>query len=369
MKTAVIYLHIFSYFIDTTQPKPVICPNDESIFVYPGQKASLATPIYKTTPTDTPSSGSNAVKPNPGGDLATKRPSLILPNGESVLTTRKVTLATPTYIATPTATPPSGLNAIQPTPDASLNTPSTKNVESDCYFDEFDFSENEQDIGKLPIIQRVTKPYKESHSSANGKCSKFMTKLKSTESPTTPIATPIATPKSGRKRDIRTMLAYSGASWMQYIEAPRPELTGALTVRCKFCDNYTSRNKSHFFQHLCENHFFDELDEELRKHREVPFKCPVSECDFDNKNGSIFQLIKHYGVYHKFVQKYLVGQKAGYYVQYEAKVKGQLIPKCPFGVFKSTKKPTIFRKNFCPSLLRKIRALYTRSTLYHYIIG
>ena len=145
-----------------------------------------------------------------------------------------------------------------------------------------------------------------------------MTKLKGTESPVTPIATPIATPKSGRKRDIRTMLAYSGASWMQYIEAPRPELTGALTVRCKFCDNYTSRNKSHFFQHLCEIHFFDELDEELRKHREVPFKCPVSECDFDNKNGSIFQLIKHYGVYHKFVQKYLVGQKAGYYVQYEA---------------------------------------------------
>jgi hypothetical protein len=44
----------------------------------------------------------------------------------------------------------------------------------------------------------------------------------------------------------------------------------------------------------------------------------VSECGFDNKNGSIFQLIKHYGVYHKFVQKYLIGQKAGYYVQYEA---------------------------------------------------
>ena len=36
-----------------------------------------------------------------------------------------------------------------------------------------------------------------------------------------------------------------------------------------------------------------ELDEELQKHREVPFKCPVSECDFDNQNGSIFQLIKH----------------------------------------------------------------------------
>ena len=43
----------------------------------------------------------------------------------------------------------------------------------------------------------------------------------------------------------------------------------------------------------------------------------MSECDFDNKNGSIFQLIKHYGVYHKFVHKYLVGQKDGYYVQYE----------------------------------------------------
>ena len=30
--------------------------------------------------------------------------------------------------------------------------------------------------------------------------------------------------------------------------------------------------------------------------------------------------------------------------------KGQLILKCPFGVFKSTKKPTNFYKDFCPSL-------------------
>ena len=42
------------------------------------------------TPTGTPSSGSNAVKPNPGGDLATTRPSLMLPNGESVLRARKL---------------------------------------------------------------------------------------------------------------------------------------------------------------------------------------------------------------------------------------------------------------------------------------
>ena len=30
--------------------------------------------------------------------------------------------------------------------------------------------------------------------------------------------------------------------------------------------------------------------------------------------------------------------------------KGQLISKCPFGVFKSTKKATNFCKDFCPSL-------------------
>ena len=36
------------------------------------------------------SSGSNAVKPDPGGDLATTRPSLMLPNGESVLRARKL---------------------------------------------------------------------------------------------------------------------------------------------------------------------------------------------------------------------------------------------------------------------------------------
>ena len=69
--------------------------------------------------------------------------------------------------------------------------------------------------------------------------------------------------------------ANSGASWMQYIEAPAPGMTGALTVKCKFCDNYTSRNKSHFFQHICEIHFFDELDEELRK---VPFIYYLSTC-------------------------------------------------------------------------------------------
>ena len=30
--------------------------------------------------------------------------------------------------------------------------------------------------------------------------------------------------------------------------------------------------------------------------------------------------------------------------------KGQLISKCPFGVIKSPKKPTIFFQDFCPSL-------------------
>ena len=30
--------------------------------------------------------------------------------------------------------------------------------------------------------------------------------------------------------------------------------------------------------------------------------------------------------------------------------KGQLISKCPLGVFKSPKKPTIFFQDFCPSL-------------------
>ena len=34
----------------------------------------------------------------------------------------------------------------------------------------------------------------------------------------------------------------------------------------------------------------------------------------------------------------------------EVTAKGQLISKCPFGVFKSTKKPMIFFKDFCPSL-------------------
>jgi hypothetical protein len=45
-------------------------------------------------------------------------------------------------------------------------------------------------------------------------------------------------------------------------------------------------------------------------------------------------------------------------------VKGQLILKCPFGVFKSSKKPTKFFPGFLPGpikrgKIKKIMALYT----------
>ena len=48
--------------------------------------------------------------------------------------------------------------------------------------------------------------------------------------------------------------------------------------------------------------------------------------------------------------------------------KGQLISKCPFGVFKSCKKPTKFFPGFLPQPLKrgqikKIRALYTTTDL------
>ena len=36
--------------------------------------------------------------------------------------------------------------------------------------------------------------------------------------------------------------------------------------------------------------------------------------------------------------------------------KGQLILKCPYGVFKLTKKQRIFCKDFCPSLLKKVKS-------------
>ena len=45
-----------------------------------------------------------------------------------------------------------------------------------------------------------------------------------------------------------------------------------------------------------------------------------------------------------------IARSAGKWVDYASSIKGQLISKGKFGVFKSTKKPTMFFKNFYPSI-------------------
>ena len=45
--------------------------------------------------------------------------------------------------------------------------------------------------------------------------------------------------------------------------------------------------------------------------------------------------------------------------------KGQLILKCPFGIFKSSKKPTKFFIGFLPKPLKRCQIKKNKGTLYH----
>ena len=65
------------------------------------------------------------------------------------------------------------------------------------------------------------------------------------------------------------------------------------------------------------------------------FKSDVKKDEYDDVNEIVML---------PSFQKFSIGKQRFFY-----KTIGQLISKCPFGVFKSTKKPTIF-KNFCPNL-------------------
>ena len=51
-------------------------------------------------------------------------------------------------------------------------------------------------------------------------------------------------------------------------------------------------------------------------------------------------------------------------VEIEEYAKGQLISKCPFGVFKSAKKTTKFFKDFCPSLLKDVELKKNKGTYW-----
>ncbi len=102
----------------------------------------------------------------------------------------------------------------------------------------------------------------------------------------------------------------------EYIKAPEPGTQGPFAIQCLYC-NGTSKNKSDFYRHLSERHFKAELSKELPNM--APYKCPVAGCHYETKDNSVGPLIKHYGIVHKSVQKYLRGQIAGRYIHNEAK--------------------------------------------------
>ena len=99
-----------------------------------------------------------------------------------------------------------------------------------------------------------------------------------------------------------------------YIKNPEPGVPGPYSVQCSLgtCSSIV-RNKSDFYRHLSERHFKANLATELPS--VAPFKCPMTGCQYESKDNSVTPLVKHYGIVHKAVQKYLNGQIAGRYVE------------------------------------------------------
>ena len=101
-----------------------------------------------------------------------------------------------------------------------------------------------------------------------------------------------------------------------YIQAPGDGVPGPYAIQCNFCKNMT-KNKSDFYRHLSERHFKAELARELPT--TAPFKCPLNPCTYETKDNTVAPLIKHYGIVHKSVQKFIRGQIAGRYVHHDPK--------------------------------------------------
>jgi hypothetical protein len=86
-------------------------------------------------------------------------------------------------------------------------------------------------------------------------------------------------------------------------------MKGPFAIQCNYCRSI-SKNKSDFYRHLSERHFKSELARELPQ--QPPYNCPLSPCTYSGKE-TLTALVKHYGIVHKGVQKYLNGQIAGRY--------------------------------------------------------
>ena len=80
----------------------------------------------------------------------------------------------------------------------------------------------------------------------------------------------------------------------------------SVPVQCPVCHS-TFLNSTHFLRHSADKHFFDRLKADLQiQSGQPPFKCPY--CTFEGKDIKL--LVRHYGINHRMVLKYL-NEKAG----------------------------------------------------------
>ncbi len=128
--------------------------------------------------------------------------------------------------------------------------------------------------------------------------------------PQGPTATPAAPPQPSSSKGKGTFAPED------FIENPDPGVLGPYGIQCRNCHN-VSKTKSDFYRHLSERHYKADLAKELP--RAPPFKCPFTECTYETKDHSIAPLIKHYGIVHKAVQKYLAGKIVGKFVPFDKK--------------------------------------------------
>ena len=99
-----------------------------------------------------------------------------------------------------------------------------------------------------------------------------------------------------------------------YVAGPDPGTPGPFAIKCSYCTT-VSKTKSDFYRHLSEKHFKAELARELPT--APPFKCPVQACTYESKDNSVSPLVKHYGIVHKAVYKFLEGQIAGRWIHHD----------------------------------------------------
>ncbi|CAB4068537.1 KDM3 [Lepeophtheirus salmonis] len=122
----------------------------------------------------------------------------------------------------------------------------------------------------------------------------------------------------------------------EFVKPPEAGTNGPYSVMCNFCSSL-SKTKSDFYCHLAEKHFKNELMRELPTN--PPYLCTL--CNYESKDRTLNPLIRHYGVAHKMVQKYIQGQMVGCFVASERNIGGvncsgsssetsSTVIKCPF---------------------------------------